>query len=399
MKRILITHAFGPQNRGDHELLQKLIDIVRLKYGARVDITVFTTYPSESRLAFEGVTFFRSPFFRPTSISELFYSCWDLVFWGAASYATVFHRFLTGRRKKCFKEVLGADVIYMCPGGYMYSNGLSFFVNIINGVVFRQSQAIKIAAPMSIGPFFSKFEYASARFFFKNIDVIHLRESFSFELVRKMGFDPVFTHDLAWWDGDGESAHVEDASWCGSFVGTVIDWSYPGMDSVDGFKERYIVEYLKAADALYEGNFGKPLILYTQVGAGDGTSKDEKLIAEIVERSKGKVVFDGTACTPLILKSRMKYCRGVLASRFHSALFAIQAEASFVAIAYQPKAEYILKDMGLSDLCRDIKSFIGEEVASILLKNSIDAEKLKKRLVESSDIAQKNILQSFVENM
>lgn len=398
MKKVLITHAFGPQNRGDHELLQRLIDIIQVAYPNRASIKVFTTYPEESKAAFSGIDFRRSPFYRPSRAGEYFLLVWDLFFWIISSYLSIFKMFLSKERRQRFEEIVDADIIIMCPGGYMYSNGLSFYVNLINGVPFRKATAKKVSAPMSVGPFFSKVDHLFAKMLFKHVDVIHLRESYSVSVIESMGLKPVFTHDLAWWRDDSTAIN-EDNSWQGYFVGTVIDWDYPDCESKNSCRNRYIDEYLKAAELLYNENSGRPLILYNQVGAGDGNSRDELLIAEIVERSEGKIIFDSSACTPEILRARLIMSKGVLASRFHSALFAIQAETPFIAIAYQPKAEYILKDLALSDYCRSINDFLGVDVASELLQLSLNPEQFRKRLAIAKSQTQSNIDNNFVKTI
>lgn len=394
MKKILITHAFGPQNRGDHELLLQLINILNFKYGDAASIVVFSSYPVESERYFNGVEFHKSPFYRPKGRLEAAIMIWDFIFWVLSSYVSFFSIFLSPKRKRKFEVVMRQDLILMCPGGYMYSNGLSFYVNVVNGLIFRKSSALKVASPMSIGPFFSRKDYFFAKFFFSIMDRVHVRESYSQQVAKKMGLDPIFTHDLAWWEGFEDNIYIKDFAWEGSYVATVIDWNYPEVGSFKEYRERYIREYLVAADILC-GESGRPLILYNQVGSGDGASRDEILIKEIVERSCGRIIFDATACTPLTLKSRMKSCKGVLASRFHSALFAMQVETPFIAISYQPKAEYILSDLGLELNFRRINDFSGAEVANSLIGLKDKQSEFLSQLRAAKKEAVKNIRDSF----
>lgn len=397
MKKILITNAFGPQNRGDHELLQQLVQIIRTVYPDKLKIKVFTTYPEESKAVFKGIDFSRSPFHRPADNSGYLLLLWDLFFWVLASYHAGFRQFLSRKRKAGFEDIINADLVVMCPGGYMYSNGLSFYASIVNGIPFRKTAAKKVAAPMSVGPFFSRLDYWLAKRFFRRIDAIHLRESYSIGVVESMGLKPIYTHDLAWW-GDTVNSR-EDSSWQGSFVGTVIDWDYPESEAKSHQRKRYIDEYLQAAEILCRENSGKPLILYNQVGSGDGSSRDELLIAELVKKSEGTIVYDNSACTPEILKARMQMSKGVLASRFHSALFAIQVGTPFVAIAYQPKAEYILKDLNLGEYYRSINDFSGAEVASELLRLSYDSKRFKERLALAKSKTKNNIADNFLHTI
>lgn len=398
--RILVTHAFGPQNRGDHELLQSLLDILNIAVDGALEIEVFTTYPAESTEAFSNdIKFTRSPFHRPQSFQDSIIAAWDAVFWLLASYVPAFRVFLTPLRRKCYLSIVHADMIVMCPGGYLYSNGLSFYANIVNALPLRISSARKVAAPMSIGPFLSKVDRFLARNLLSSIDKIHTRESFSTRLVESMGLRPISTPDLAWWTKSSDPGAVRDHTWANHFVGTVIDWNYPEVNDPTMLKDRYVTEILQAAKSLQSAADGRPLILYSQVGAGDGTSLDEKLIQRLVAESNGSVVFDRTAVTPQLLRARLNSCRGVIASRFHSALFSMQARTPFVTLAYQPKAEFILKDMGLSDLCRSISSFDGNEIAEALISLSNDAASFKMRIFDSQAAAKASIERTFYQSL
>lgn len=392
MHRILITHAFGPQNRGDHELLANLIAILRSKYPDSV-YTVFTTFPTESMPHFPDVRFFKSPFYRPCGFKDWFYTLWDVPIWVLSSYFGWLQIFLSKGRYELAQVQLKQEAIFMSAGGYMYSNGFSFYANILNGLMFRQSNAQIIAAPMSIGPFYSALDRLLAKYFFKNIVRVHVRESYSYQLAETWGLKPTYTHDLAWWNQ--ESIESEDMTWRHRFVGTVIDWNYPDHLNVQEMRDRYVNEYLKAIAFLFKYS-GNQVVLYNQVGGGEGKSADEQLIAEIVSKSCGQAFFDNSALTPRVLKSRLCNCEGVIASRFHSALFAIQAEVPFVSLSYQPKAEFILKDLGLSSHLRYVSNFDGEEVADALVGFSAQRSQLKDSLTLIKKQARLNIEQSFL---
>lgn len=395
--RYVITNAFGPQNRGDHELLQSLVGVLK-DYGRPGSIEVFTTYPEESRAAFsEDVVFYKSPFYRPNSFSELLVLIWDAFFWVISASFPFFSRFLTRNRRDKFSVMRNADMMLLCPGGYLYTNGLSFYVNILNALPYKVCSGVKIASPMSVGPFGKKIDYILAKQIFKHLDLVHARESFSFELVKRMGVEVVETPDLAWWHMEEDSDRSIDCAWDGCFVGTVIDWAYPFSDDANEMRARYEREILKACKLLSERSGGNPVILYNQVGSGDGRSADERLIARLVDRSVGTIVFDPTAVTPDILRERMRGARGLLASRFHSALFAIQTGTPFIAIAYQPKAEYILKDLGLGDLGRLIEFFDGREVAESLIGIERVRSWHEKRIEACRNLARDGVKFNFID--
>lgn len=394
--KILITNAFGPQNRGDHELLESLMSILRAHSVSADSIEVFTTYPDESRAAFsDSIIFHRSPFYRPTSILAAFEAAWDLTFWLASSYFPIFRKLLSPERRARYDSILKADLIIMCPGGYLYSNKLSLYANIVNIFPLKQARGHKVAAPMSIGPFSNWFDKLLTKNGLSALNTIHTRESYSTRLVQSLRLKPIQTPDLAWWTTSDSEAENEDLSWKDHYVGTVIDWNFPLSENPEALRARYENEIIAACRILSSATNGRPVILYNQVGSGAGLSADEKLIKRIVDRSNGAVTFDPTAVTPSVLRRRLKHCEGIIASRFHSALFAIQARAPFISIAYQPKAEFILKDLGLSNHYRLIEDFSGTEAANSLLLLSKNRTTLGARLAECQINARNQIELNF----
>lgn len=379
--KIVITNAFGPQNRGDHELLQSLISLLSINLK-NAKIHVYTTYPEESRKCFpSNILFDKSPFGRPINLIEFLYLLWDLFFWISACYWRPMMHMLTKKRHSAYKNIIGADMVIMCPGGYLYSNGKSLYVNILNAMPSKVAKGITLAAPMSIGPFTNRYDVALTSYLLSGIDYIHTRESYSTALVKSLGLKPVQTPDLAW-NYSTENEQIEDdITWKGHFACTVIDWNYPDSNSPSMEKLRYESMILIACKRLSDISHGKPVILYNQVGSGFGDSPDEKLISRLIIKSNGCIIFDNTAVTPSILRSRLKHCEGLLASRFHSALFAIQVRIPFIAIAYQPKARFILRDLGLEDLCRSIDKIDGEKIADDLAKICIKKIEFEKRLI------------------
>ncbi|MGR6832907.1 hypothetical protein [Aliivibrio wodanis] len=153
MKKILITNAFGPQNRGDHELLQRLLQLIESSSSSRVDISILTTHPKESAAAFPLYRSIKSPFGRPTSKISLGIMIWDLIFWFLSSYIPYFSCFLSKDRGEKFQLFIDADAIILCPGGYLYSNSLSLYVNLLNILPTKDFKVLQSGIPNEYWPF------------------------------------------------------------------------------------------------------------------------------------------------------------------------------------------------------------------------------------------------------
>lgn len=401
-EKIIITHAFGPDNRGDHELLQKLIDIVYDKYGREVSISVFTSFPDKSAEVFSNkdIKFLKSPIsLAGKKKSFVEYCKLTLSLFGYfIFYLTNTTLFLNKISTNKIKIIREANYIFYCPGGYLYSNGRSYFANIFNGLLLGKSEANIFFSPMSIGPFYSSFDHELCKKLLKTSYKIFARESFTFKLVQNMGFENVYlSTDLAWYKSDIEEFE-DDFTWRNRFVITVLDWDYNDIGNQEHYKNRYFEEIIKCCKILHHDS-GKKVVLYNQVGTGKGNTNDEILIRQIISKIPDYVQFDSEEIDPEQLKSRLHHSKGLIASRFHSALFAIQANLPFVSLSYQPKAEYILKDMNLSDLCRKINEFDGEEVANYLIAINRNKDSFISKLEDAKAKSNKLIFDNFYKQI
>lgn len=395
-KNILISHAFGPDNRGDHEILLKLITVIRSKYGNECFINVFTSFPEKSEIVFndDKIKFTKSPISlagKRKSIKNIIEVIIQLISF-FCYYIIGFKFFLKGDDKAKMLIIEKADAVFYCPGGYLYSNRFSYYVNIINGILLKKSVCSIIFSPMSIGPFNNSIDRFFVRFLFNRNSIVFLRESYSYDLAKSLNIKNIhLTTDLAWLNASIDS---NDLTWKDHFVITIIDWDYNDIGNEVYFKERYFQEILKCCKKLYSLSNNK-VVLFNQVGSGKGESSDEILIRKICETIPDMVLFQNEELTPDVLKSRLKSSLGLVASRFHSALFAIQADCKFVALAYQPKAEFILKDLNMSSYCRSIIDFSGEEVALFL--NGIDSFSYKDELVVVKGECERLLKENFID--
>jgi len=214
-----------------------------------------------------------------------------------------------------------------------------------------------------------------------------------------MGVNGILSQDMAWYDSITTiRPSSENQHWREHFVGTVIDWSYPDQADRQFYKNRYKQEIVRACKKLKEAS-GKPVILYNQVGDGKGKSHDEILIKEICSLSDGTAIFCNEPLTPEILRERLHFAKGVMASRFHSALFSIQAVTPFITLAYQPKASYILKDLDIAELSRSITTFDGEEVAAALIEMDRNRNDFVRRITMAKQEAMDLLDRTFVDQL
>ncbi len=249
---------------------------------------------------------------------------------------------------------------------------------------------------MSIGPFKNKIEEWFVKILLKNADKVFTRESYSHNLVKGLKNQSTLSTDLALWRDDIE---IEPSnSWNGYYVGTVLSWDFPFAKDKLKARARYKCEFINACKQI-KNMTGRPVILYRQVGEVFGTGADDTFLSSIIQDGEDSVILFDKEMTPIELRSYIAGSLGIIASRFHSAIFALQAKVPFIALAYQPKSEYILKDNNLSDYYRDIATFDGKEVADFLCETNREVFKLLLNKTEqnSSDLINNTFI-SYLDN-
>lgn len=401
-KRVTITHAFGPDNRGDHELLQKLIKIIRLKYGENTIISIFTSFPEKSETIFKDskLNFYKSIVSLAGEKKNIrnYFEILILILKLIIYYLFKIDFNIDKQTKIKLNVIEESNAIFYCPGGYLYSNKLSYYANIFNGFLLKLNKNRIYFSPMSIGPFYSSFDKFLFKILVRKKDYVFARESFTFNLCNKLKVNNCFlTTDLAWFESQIENYEL-DIKWKDKFVITIIDWDYNDLGNQQFYKDRYYKSLVDSIKYLYEYSSNK-VVLYNQVGSGKGSSNDEKLIYQLLEDYPDLVTYDYEELTPEVLKNRLHYCKGLIASRFHSALFAIQAECPFIALSYQPKAEYILKDLNLSHLSQKISEFEGKYVAKNLINLSYNKADFIQSINEAKYRCEELIKQNFIDRI
>ncbi|MGI9651867.1 polysaccharide pyruvyl transferase family protein [Chryseobacterium sp. RLHN22] len=401
-KKIVITHAFGPDNRGDHELLEKLIKIIYKKYGNETQISIFSSFPEKSEEVFDNpkIKFYKSFISlagKEKSILNLI-KLFLLAIGLLVYYFLGIKWFIPKNTKLKLATINNADFIFYCPGGYLYSNKQSYYANIFNGFLLRKSKAIIYFSPMSIGPFYSDFDKSLTKKLIRNKDIVFARESYTYNLCKDLEIKNIYlTTDLAWYESKYEKFN-QDLKWENKFVITIIDWDYNDLGNQEFYKKRYISEIIQCCTRLFKIS-GQKVVLYNQVGTGKGETNDEKLIKRILNEIPEYVSFDYEELVPEVLKSRLHYCNGLIASRFHSALFAIQAECPFIALSYQPKAEYILKDLNLAEFSRKISEFDGVNTANKLIEISNNKNEYVKKIEKAKEYCAISIEKNFINKL
>lgn len=283
-------------------------------------------------------------------------------------------KFLPNSQVKTAQEILSSDLVVSAPGGYVHDTNLAYHVALFHLLIAVRGKGRVVLAPQSYGPMRSRLGRFLVKYVFNKADIICARESYSLDFLREVGVDStliVASGDSAFWNDNVSSGFstqffrdlgLKEKE---EFVGmTVVDWNFPAEISPQITKRQYIQAIRYLICELYERR-GLRTVFFNQV------QDDLVIIPDIVLGLEKMVLVDYTDREPEILRELISYSKVFVGTRFHSCIFALMAGVPTNAIAYLPKTEYILRDLGFVDRHMNI--------------NKIDQENLLRRVLSDLD--------------
>lgn len=354
--KITVTNVFGPLNRGDHELFETLLRYIQ-KPG--VELSAIARDPELCAEHFPDVTFYEQ-FGKYTKGSRreqvlrrgFYLLCAVVSVWlrGVANL-------LPKAQREGIEALRKADLVIGCPGGFLEDSTPSLFPQLTQLLVAALLRKTIILAPMSLGPIEASFPKRVLQFILSRCTTIYTREVFSEKFAADLGAKAVMSNDLAFLNLQ-PSAQLKPAK---HITVTALRFSFPRARDSKAAKALYVERLVKTLEQLSRAT-GLPVKFIVQV-AGD---------LEVIEQVKARlsvpaeIMYD--AVTPEAIKELFEESYCLLASRFHSAIFALSVACPVIALSYLPKTEGMLKLYGLSELNRPIDNFDPDEVAAALLE-------------------------------
>ncbi|MDP8235284.1 MAG: polysaccharide pyruvyl transferase family protein [Candidatus Erginobacter occultus] len=381
--KILLLNTHSTLNSGDTGIVLAQVKLLRGCWpGARISLTSRT--PDIDR-----------PFYEPLGISVL-----DPiipapgVFLGAMRKCGGSLKNLINLQGKLnlLSAIRESNLVISSGGGYLYSYGRDF-----PGPTFLQhflhlklAQAYNkpvIFFPQSFGPFANR---AAARMCGsilrgRNILKIFAREHISRSLLL----------DLMGNDGGGKVALCPDAAFllepgedrrARDFISslhrpilalTLRDWHFPEAASVSDkiiAREKYLSSMLEVSSSFLR-RFGGTVVVVPQVRGPDLLENDLHISREFVRRS-GEMALGDRILLPLAeafdspqdIIALLSRADLVLATRFHSVVFALLAKTPVVAVGYHHKASGILEELGLERFLVDISDISPDKILPLLVE-------------------------------
>ena len=258
-----------------------------------------------------------------------------------------------------------ARVAISCPGGYLEDSNRAYFLNLLQMLVARRLSAKVVLAPQSIGPVRSRLGRLALSFTLRRMDLIYVREQRSAVFIRNelgiQNLDIRRSGDLAFWhsrrspDGlafEWEKLGVDPRK---PIIGvTVVAWNFPGHADPRAAQHAYISALADLVNKVADEGTHQ-VVLFNQVSF-------DLPVAESLARKCPSLIIDRDERDAALFASMIAQCDAFIGSRFHSCVFSLLGHLPTLAIAYLPKTEGIMIDLGLEEYSVPITSVTSDDL-------------------------------------
>lgn len=298
-----------------------------------------------------------------------------------------------------------SDLIIACPGGYLHDANFSIFTLLVNLTLAVRSKKKIIYAPQSIGPINNKYFRYLTKKVLKNANAIFTRENFSYQYcINNLECDPSKVYeviDMAFYDCEYKKNTIKENLNNKKYIAcTLIKWLYPHMDN----KELLYKKYLKALVDYFEyviEELHLDVVILKQIEKYGIDSGDEQIFKDIKPYIKSQyrdnIHFIEDEITYMEMKGIIKDAQFFVGSRMHSNIFALQQGIPVIAISYQPKTEYIMSSLGLSDYSLSIIDLTKEDLINVTQKLQTSWTN-KDHIIAEKAAESKQILLNVIQN-
>jgi len=288
-------------------------------------------------------------------------------------------------KAKLIWAIKDCDLVVCSGGGYFYSNrkilpGPMFFQNIMHVKLARLLQKSIVFFPQSFGPLFnplSKKLLKHILFRGKTLKIF-VREDISYRLLSQLSNgNPGRIEtcpDMVFYLSDKRLPKEEHPALNlprPVMALTLRNWDFPESKSKQDRAEkteRYL-ENLQEVCRIFHKRWGGSVVIFPQV-TGPGAFEDDRIISRrFWERIKPDLPDQNVLfltreerLPPYKIMGILRQTDLIVATRFHSAVFALISGTPAISITYQPKSAGIMSMLKLDRFCVSINSFTPKEI-------------------------------------
>jgi len=376
--KILVINIHSSQNAGDAALLEEAIkslfllspsEIVLATNNLDIDVSKFF-YTENIRVVLSFTGHFASPNRRRV---------WriDRMLWGILFSLIVLLWYRVTRRlpnwlpavwRDSFKAYADADLVISCPGNIFFTMGrvgLPFLVSAYTAAYALMMGKPLYVMPQSIGPLNRWWERALVRLLYSRARLIFVREPISLRLALEIGLPRTKLHlvpDLAFAYTPASSEEATNllkeiaGQLEGPLVGvTVINRLIRYIDNDAWEQYEKSIAY---ALSKFIGKYGGNIIFFPQV-TGPTAKEDDRVAARRIIAKMGDpsyAVVIEKPLSPNLLKATYGLMDIFVATRMHSAIFALSMKVPTLLIGYLHKVMGLAQMLSLEEWVIDLRS-------------------------------------------
>ena len=374
--RIVITNVFGSYNRGDALLVESLNEALLRAFSDKIKLDGIAHFPELEREHLPHVEWHQPPgrSYSSNRIERKLQNTTRAV--GILIYAICgapsFIAWLApAAQLSGVRAIKNSDLVVSCAGGFLLDVNSSIIGNLLQLWIAQRFRKPIVLAPQTIGPIRRPWLRRLTTYLLNRCDIVCAREEFTAAFLREIGVDRKrirLLSDMALYHSSVDpDAGVRAMQQLGvdaeeKVIGcSVVDWPFPHSSDPHAARELY---YSRLRDTLFaiHSESGLRILLVNQV------SSDLRL-ARRVARDLPFAVLDEEDRTPAEMRGMIQRCSAFIASRFHSAVFALLERVPTVALAYTYKSTGIMRAMSLEDRVFDIDDFNPNELARVVIQD------------------------------
>lgn len=370
--RIVVTNVFGSQNRGDAALVEVLVASISEAFPGAI-LEGIASQPTQQRVAMSEMRWHEAPGRAEKGRLQRLFNAWyflNCIVAIALRIPAEWLLTLPRSQREALAAIQQADLAVSCAGGFLLDVNVSILMNLLQMLAAVRHGIPLVLAPQSIGPVKSPVIRWWMRSILKRAKQIYVREDYSYRfLIDDLALpDTLITRfpDLALFHHESNKGHAaEILTSLGidptkPFVAvSVLDWEFPKAPDRHAAQARYEGEVSNTLNLLQE-QLSLPVYFVNQVAT------DLPVARRVAATLKGPCVVDETDRTPGDLRGILSFAKGMIASRFHSCIFALLEGIPVEAISYTYKTDGIMEQLGLKAHVWSIDTFDGTELAKIV---------------------------------
>lgn len=360
--RVVISHAYSIENKGDAALLEVLAQDIRRQYGNATHIDILTIDEIEEGATFAGVPLHEAFMYYAlntprTRLGKVVYAATMIPYtmlWAWLRTRLSLTLPLPGKLRAVADMYEQADMIITVGGGYFRTSGTAVsFINLLL-MLHPLSFARTLDVPtylytMSVGPFYSGLERWLVARQFAQVPLILIREDTSMKLLESMGVTDNVRRSVDSGFLFASTSEIELRRELGvsserPLVGvTARKWLNAAS------QEAYETELARALDTIIDTHH-VDVVCIPQVTSTHNHDDDREVSRSIAARMTQREhvhVMEGDY-THHNVKAMYDSLDFIIGTRFHSVIFSLTSRVPAIAIEYEHKTSGIMRDLSLS---------------------------------------------------